>query len=345
VRHEAGFDIWRFFVTLNAGHNATLVVWASRSNTFRMVMVTTTQKQRVLIVDDQKANLKILSDMLRPEVDIVLAQDGEQGFRKACELRPDLILLDVLMPGIDGFEVIRRLKHEAVTSAIPVIFITALNDVSHEEQGLLLGACDYINKPFHSVIVKARIQLHLQLARQRLLLEQLAHLDPLTAIANRRKFEQVLLQEWRGAMRSQRPISLVMLDIDNFKLFNDQFGHAAGDRALQQVASTLNQQLKRPFDFIARYGGEEFVLVLPDTPALAGQQLVQQCLQAVLALQIPHLPANEVLSLSAGGITFLPGQQDLAEQALAGADQMLYQAKHQGKNRVLWTGSNQNGDC
>lgn len=308
-------------------------------------MVTTAQKQRVLIVDDQKANLKILSDMLRPEVDIVLAQDGEQGFRKACELRPDLILLDVLMPGIDGFEVIRRLKHEAVTSTIPVIFITALNDVSHEEQGLLLGACDYINKPFHSVIVKARIQLHLQLARQRLLLEQLAHLDPLTAIANRRKFEQVLLQEWRGAMRSLRPISLVMLDIDNFKLYNDQFGHAAGDRALQQVASTLSQQLKRPFDFIARYGGEEFVLVLPDTPAPAGQQLVEQCLQAVLALQIPHLPAGEVLSLSAGGITFLPGQQDLAEQALAAADQMLYQAKHQGKNRVLWTGRNQNGGC
>ena len=136
-----------------------------------------------------------------------------------------------------------------------------------------------------------------------------------------------------------------MLDVDNFKLYNDFYGHAAGDRVLQAVAKTLSAELKRPFDFIARYGGEEFVLVLPDTPAPAGQQLVEQCLQAVLALQIPHLPVGQVLSLSAGGITFLPGQQDLAEQALAAADQMLYQAKHQGKNRVLWTGRNQNGGC
>lgn len=307
-------------------------------------MGSTTQRQRVLIVDDQKDNLKILSDILRPDVDILLAHDGEQGFRKACELKPDLILLDVLMPGIDGFEVIRRLKHEARTSAIPVIFITALNDVTHEEQGLLLGACDYINKPFHTVIVKARIQLHLQLARQRLLLEQLAHLDPLTAVANRRKFEQVLLQEWRGAVRTQHPISLVMLDIDNFKLYNDRYGHAAGDRALQQVADVLKDQLKRPYDFIARYGGEEFVLILPDTPAAAGQQLIQDCLQAVQDLQIPHEPTGRVLSLSAGGFSCQPSQQDLAEQALAKADQMLYQAKHQGKNQVLWATTAQKGE-
>lgn len=308
-------------------------------------MRSTTQKQRVLIVDDQKDNLKILSDILRPDVDILLAHDGEQGFRKACEYKPDLILLDVLMPGIDGFEVIRRLKHEAQTSAIPVIFITALDDVSHEEQGLLLGACDYINKPFHTVIVKARIKLHLQLARQQLLLEQLAHLDPLTAVANRRKFEQVLSQEWRGAVRTKQQISLVMLDIDNFKRYNDHYGHAAGDQALQQVAAVVKAQLKRPYDFIARYGGEEFVLILPDTPAAAGQQLVQQCLQAVFALQIPHQPTGQVLSLSAGGVTLQPSPLDQVETVLAQADQMLYRAKHQGKNQVLWHATDLKGDA
>jgi diguanylate cyclase (GGDEF)-like protein len=329
---------------MKTGNNPEPVKQKGVSVTFRMVMGSTTQKQRVLIVDDQKDNLKILSDILRPDVDIILAHDGEQGFRKACELKPDLILLDVLMPGIDGFEVIRQLKHEARTSAIPVIFITALNDVVHEEKGLLLGACDYINKPFHPVIVKARIQLHLQLARQRLLLEQLAHLDPLTAVANRRKFEQVLSQEWRGAIRTKHPISLVMLDIDNFKLYNDQYGHAAGDRALEQVANTLKAQLKRPYDFIARYGGEEFVLILPDTPALAGLQLLQQCLQAVFELQIPHLPTGQVLSFSAGGITLQPSSLDRVETALAQADQMLYRAKHQGKNQVLWSSTDLQGE-
>lgn len=300
------------------------------------MVIVTTQKQRVLIVDDQKANLMILSDILKPDVDIILAHNGEQGFRKACELKPDLIILDVMMPDIDGFEVIKLLKHDANTSSIPVIFITALNDVVHEEQGLKLGACDYINKPFHSVIVKARINLHLQLSRQRQLLEQLAHLDPLTGIANRRKFEQILMQEWRGAIRSHQAICLVMLDVDYFKKFNDLHGHAAGDRALQLVAQAMQNQLQRPFDFIGRYGGEEFVLILPNTTEVDGRRLVQRCLEAVRGIVLPDLPAGTQLSFSAGAICCHPTQHDLAEQALALADQQLYEAKQQGKNRVFW---------
>lgn len=294
------------------------------------------QKQRVLIVDDNKSNLKILSDILRDEVELLLAQDGEQGVRKAAEYQPDLILLDVVMPGIDGFEVIRRLKQNAATYTIPVIFITSLNDSSHEEQGLLLGACDYINKPFHAAVVLARIKLHLQLARQRLMLEQLANIDPLTAVANRRKYEEVLSQEWRAACRSQNCLSLVMLDIDNFKLYNDHYGHAAGDKALQLVASTLAQELKRPFDFIARYGGEEFVIILPDTPATNSQSIIENCRQAVEQLQIPHLATGGVLTISAGGYSCRPAQHDASEWALKQADDLLYQAKRHGKNCVLW---------
>lgn len=300
-------------------------------------MRTKPQKQRVLIVDDKKSNLKILSDILRDEVDVILAQDGEQGIRKAAEYQPDLILLDVVMPGIDGFEVISRLKHDANTCAIPVIFITSLNDVSHEEQGLLLGACDYINKPFHAAIVLARIKLHLQLARQRLLLEQLANIDPLTTVANRRKYEEILSQEWRAASRKQNLVSLVMLDVDNFKLYNDFYGHAAGDRVLQAVAKTLSAELKRPFDFIARYGGEEFVIILPETPPQASWQMIENCRQAIDNLKIPHQPTQGVLTISAGGCTVRASAADSAEQALKQADDMLYEAKRQGKNRVLWS--------
>jgi len=296
-------------------------------------------KQRVLIIDDQKSNLKILSDILRDEVELVLAQDGEQGIRKAAEYAPDLILLDVVMPGIDGFEVIRQLKLDPATYLIPVIFITSLNDVAHEEQGLLLGACDYINKPFHAAVVLARVKLHLQLSRQRMMLEQLANIDPLTAVANRRKYQDVLGKQWRDACRKRSCLSLVMVDVDNFKLYNDHYGHAAGDRVLQQIAFTLAAELRRPYDFIARYGGEEFVIILPDTPAEDSYRIIEGCREAILRLRIPHQAAGGIVTISAGGFSCWPEQADDAISALAlkQADDLLYQAKRQGKNRVLWT--------
>ena len=174
-------------------------------------------QQRVLIIDDEKPNLMILSEILRDEVEVILAKDGIQGVDKAVRYQPDLILLDVMMPGMDGFKVIEQLRRDARTSAIPVIFISALADAGHEEQGLMLGACDYVHKPFHSAIILARVRLHLQLTKQRALLEQLAHIDPLTEIANRRRYEEVLLTEWNAASRSHTRLSLVMVDIDNFK--------------------------------------------------------------------------------------------------------------------------------
>lgn len=303
------------------------------------VMAALQLKQKVLIIDDQKSNLKILSDILRDEVELFLAQDGEQGIRKAIEFTPDLILLDVMMPGINGFEVIRRLKQDPVTYLIPVIFITSLNDVAHEEQGLLLGACDYINKPFHAAVALARVKLHLQLSRQRVMLEQLANIDPLTAVANRRKYQEVLTQQWRDACRRRSCLSLVMIDVDNFKLYNDHYGHAAGDRVLQQVALTLSAELRRPFDFIARYGGEEFVILLPDTPPDDSYRIIEGCREAVLQLDIPHQAATGQLTISAGGYSCWPEQADdsVAAFALKQADDLLYQAKRQGKNRVLWT--------
>lgn len=295
-------------------------------------------RQQVLIIDDQKTNLKILSDILRHDVDVTLAQSGAQGLRKAIEFQPDLILLDVLMPDIDGFELIKSLKHHAQTSAIPVIFITALSDTNNEEQGLRLGACDYIYKPFHATIVQARVQLHLQLARQRKLLEQLAHIDPLTGIANRRKYDQVREQLWRTAVRQRSQLSMVMLDIDHFKEFNDHYGHAAGDKILHQVANCLKQSLKRPNDFIARYGGEEFVILLPDCEEAGSRQLIDNCLTAIRQLQLVHgySPVNDYITLSGGGISLVASKDLDPADVLKRADDMLYLAKQQGKNRMLW---------
>ena len=162
-------------------------------------MTTPNAKPNVLIVDDEKTNLKILSDILKSEANVLIAKNGEQAISKAEQLVPTLILLDVVMPQMDGFDVIAALKSNERTHGIPVIFITGLSDVDNEERGFALGACDYIQKPFHATIVKARVKLHLQLARQRHLLEELANIDPLTSLANRRKFDQVLEHEWIAA--------------------------------------------------------------------------------------------------------------------------------------------------
>ncbi len=219
-----------------------------------------------------------------------------------------------------------------------MIFITALSDTNNEEQGLRLGACDYIYKPFHATIVQARVQLHLQLARQRKLLEQLAHIDPLTGIANRRKYEQVREQLWRTAVRQRSQLSMVMLDIDHFKEFNDHYGHAAGDKILHQVANCLKQSLKRPNDFIARYGGEEFVILLPDCEEAGSRQLIDNCLTAIRQLQLVHgySPVNDYITLSGGGISLVAIKDLDPADVLKRADDMLYLAKQQGKNRMLW---------
>lgn len=296
------------------------------------------EKPTILLVDDEKANLKILSDLLKSDAKTIVAKSGEQAICKAHDMKPDIILLDVVMPDMDGFEVIKKLKNDPATQAIPVIFVTGLTDANFEEKGLELGACDYIQKPFHSAIVRARVQLHLQLLKQRQMLEELALLDPLTAIANRRKYEQILDAEWRSSVRSGEPLSLALIDIDSFKLFNDNQGHAAGDRALEQVAKCIQEQLKRPRDLVARIGGEEFIVVLPNTDAVAANTLLNQCRVAIESLKISHPKSTpyQVVTISSGGITCRPNTQCKKDEVLNSADTMLYEAKSAGRNKVLW---------
>ena len=292
----------------------------------------------LLIVDDEKQNRLLLTELFGTTYKIIQAKNGVQALEKARQHRPDLILLDVLMPEMDGMDVLRELKRDDATRLIPVIFITALDSATDEENGLNLGAVDYISKPFHPPIVRVRVRNQLQLVHQRRLLEQLASLDGLTGIPNRRQFDATLLKEWHRCQRNQQPLSLIVADVDFFKKYNDALGHAAGDRVLQEVAATLRQAARRPGDLVARYGGEEFVLLLPETDATSAQALaegLQQLLHSK-AFAHPNSSLGPWLTMSMGGNTIVPSTTALDPEFFALADAALYRAKHQGRNQVRW---------
>ncbi|TXJ04900.1 MAG: diguanylate cyclase [Alicycliphilus sp.] len=292
----------------------------------------------LLIVDDDKHNRLLLTELFEGEYKIIQAKNGLQALERARAHAPDLILLDVLMPEMDGMAVIRALKRDDATRHIPVIFITALDSAADEELGLDLGAVDYIAKPFHPPIARVRVRNHLQIVHQRRLLEQIAALDGLTGIANRRRFDEALAQEWSRCQRSGLPLSLIVADVDQFKQYNDTLGHAAGDRVLQDVAAALRQAARRPGDLAARYGGEEFVLLLPETDAPQAQQLADELLQRMAARKLPHPAASAApcVTLSLGGITTIPASSEVAPDFFERADAALYQAKAQGRNRWCW---------
>lgn len=296
-------------------------------------------KQLVLIVDDQRLNIRLLGAALQPELEVIEATDGEAALARARERpRPDLILLDITMPGLDGYEVCRRLKESDETRSIPVIFATAKDEVEDETRGFELGAVDYINKPFKLPVVQARVRTHLRLKRQSEMLERLVTIDGLTEIPNRRRFDEQIDSEWRRGIRNRQPLALVLMDVDHFKLFNDNYGHAAGDRCLCSVAQALEAALQRVSDLVARYGGEEFVAVLPNTDA-AGVALVGERLRAAVeGLAIPHAhsSAGEVVTISLGGAAVIPPRQGLSDSDLIRtADQSLYAAKESGRNRLV----------
>ncbi|MDY0105159.1 diguanylate cyclase (GGDEF) domain-containing protein [Paenacidovorax caeni] len=292
----------------------------------------------LLVVDDEKQNRLLLTELFEGEYKVIQAKNGLQALERARSHAPDLILLDVLMPEMDGMATIRALKREDATRNIPVIFITALDSPTDEEQGLNLGAVDYIAKPFHPSIVRVRVRNHLQIVHQRRLLEQLAALDGLTGIPNRRRFDESYALEWRRCQRAGQPLSLVVADVDHFKAYNDTLGHAAGDRVLQEVAAVLRQCARRPGDLAARYGGEEFVLLLPETGAQEAQMLAEE-LRAKLearGLTHPASPVGASVTLSIGGASSTPMQAEADPAFFPLADAALYQAKASGRNCVRW---------
>lgn len=293
--------------------------------------------QKVLLVDDQLLNLAfacaVLEDMCIP----LQASCGKEALQLALSERPDLILLDVRMPNMDGFEVCRQLKLNSSTAHIAVIFLTALDEQADEELGLNLGAIDYISKPFKPAILRARVRNHLLTQRQRQQLEQHAQMDGLTGIYNRRKFDTSLEFEWQRMQVLQQPLSVLLIDVDFFKSFNDHFGHLAGDQALQKIANAIKCEMQRKGDTASRYGGEEFVCILPQTDRQGATQIAERIRRAVLALQIAHPKSicGPWISVSIGAASLIPDGKTTLKTLLNEADKYLYSAKNDGRNNVV----------
>lgn len=295
------------------------------------------ERHAILIVDDMTSNIQVLANALQEDYRIKVATSGERALQIAqSESPPDLILLDIMMPGLDGYQVCKQLKSDPKTSGIPIIFVTALTEVSDEEKGLNLGAVDYITKPFHLPIVKARVRNHMSLKLKTDLLEELSHVDGLTHIANRRHFNEVLDKEARRILRLSQPISLIMLDIDFFKPFNDNYGHGLGDECLTQVAKALRSVIKRPGDLLARYGGEEFAVILPETPEQGAYKVGEDLRAAVEAMRFSHQYSEvaDHVTISVGVASNEHDQGECMQTLLQRADQALYQAKKAGRNQV-----------
>ena len=294
--------------------------------------------EKILIIDDSPVQANFLSSILAPDYTVTVVNTAEEGLEQAKIGDYSLILLDVIMPGIDGFQLLKMLQEEVVLRRTPVILITSLNDIQHEEQGLTLGAVDYITKPFHPAIVQARVNTHIKLYRYRTQIEREATVDQLTGVPNRRRYDAVSSKRWQDAIRLGAPISICMFDIDKFKVYNDTFGHPAGDKVIKAVAEAASALLRRGTDFFARYGGEEFVALILGGGSENDFAYLKKVRQAVEDLQIPHNPeVSQWVTISIGGITVLPKVGSTYDMYLKMADAMLYDAKRFGRNQVVWT--------
>ncbi len=291
---------------------------------------------KILIVDDVETNVDILLGLLNDSYEITVALDGKTALESVQEEPPDLILLDIMMPDMDGWEVCQRLKADPLTKDILIIFLTAKGHVEDEVRGFRMGAVDYITKPFEPIVVQSRLATHLELKRKRDLLANLSALDGLTGIPNRRSFDNAFHREWSRAVRNGHPLSLILMDIDFFKTFNDNYGHAAGDECLKTVGRSLVGIVHRAPDLLARYGGEEFVCLLPETDFAGVQVVAEQLRSAVVELAIVHEHSQvaSTVTLSLGATTVIPDSPLQPQALLEMADALLYESKKAGRNRV-----------
>lgn len=295
-------------------------------------------KPKLLVVDDQPINIQVMYQAFAGDCQVFMATSGAQALTICKDNPPDLILLDVVMPGMDGFEVCTRLKADEATRNIPVMFVTAHTDSAQETHGLTIGAVDFIAKPINPAVVRARVKTQLTLKFQSDLLRKLVFLDGLSGVYNRRYFDQQLSIEWARASRSTSPLSVLMIDVDFFKAYNDRYGHQAGDDCLRQIAVALKISLKRPADLVARYGGEEFACILPDTAFDDALMLAKDMEASVRDLHIKHENSNvpgKTASVSIGLATRTVDSVGDAIALLGLADAQLYQAKQSGRARVL----------
>lgn len=293
-------------------------------------------KAKILIVDDEDINLEILEAGLSGDHQIIRCSSALDVMAMTQGQLPDLILLDIGMPKMDGYQVCRALKRNDSTRHIPVVFSTAFDSAEDEIKGFECGASDYITKPFNMRLIQHRVSNLVALKQKTDLLEELASLDGLTHIPNRRQFDAAFDAEWRRAVRRRSVISVCMLDIDSFKQFNDNYGHGAGDKCLINIATELNVRLKRAGDVVARYGGEEFVILLPELSSTDAVIFAEYLREKIAALGIKHeySACADVVTISIGVATISAHKNMKKEHLLKQADEQLYVAKSEGKNQV-----------
>jgi len=324
-------------------------------------------KPKILIVDDKPENLLALERLLETQdAETIRAASGEEALAAALDHNFALILLDVNMPGMDGYELASLLRGNSHTKHIPIIFITAATPNWEQlYKGFEYGAVDYFFKPLDAIILTGKVKVFLELYRQQQLLrekaeqldrqlveleilrrkletanEKLQHLsttDSLTGLMNRRRFDEIFKEEWQRAVRDHHPLTLLMIDIDHFKKYNDTYGHLRGDDALIQVAKTLRASVWRSTDQVMRYGGEEFIVILSDTDVSGGYRVAEKLRLAVEAMKLEHKssPVAPVLTISIGVATAIPHARQSMVGLIAAADNALYRAKEEGRNRSV----------
>jgi len=296
----------------------------------------------ILIVDDDSSVVIALHKVLQDIGRIRFASTASQALEMINDTRPDLILLDVELPDINGLKLCIMLKQDVETASIPVLFITSKIETGFEEKVFDAGASDFITKPLKPRVVAARVQTHLAYHKALVQLNKLAHTDSLSGLANRLSFDEQLDIEFRRARRQQEPLSIVMIDIDEFKKYNDYFGHVAGDDCIKAIGRGLNKITKRPADFAARFGGEEFSLILPNTDKKGAEVLIGSLMSTISDLAIKHAPEAiyPIVTVSVGFSTLEPMQCDFSTIApldvVSAADKALYQSKHDGRNRYSY---------
>jgi diguanylate cyclase (GGDEF)-like protein len=290
----------------------------------------------LLVVDDQPSNIQTLYAIFKDRYEVCMAVNSADALAFCARRTPDLILLDVVMPGMGGYALCDLLKRDPRNCDIPVIFVTGNSDPLDEVQGFEVGGVDFIAKPFHATVVRARVHTQLTLKRQSDLLRMMALIDGLTGVANRRQFDTVLSGEWRRCGRSGQPLSLIMIDVDHFKRYNDRYGHQQGDVCLRAVATAIKAAMRRPHDLAARYGGEEFACLLPDTAFEGALVKAAEIEAGVRALALEHADAalGGIVTVSVG-VAGIGAPSQLVETALVqAADAQLYRAKREGRARV-----------
>ena len=295
------------------------------------------KKGRILIVDDAMENIQILHQALQDEHDVLFAMSGPKALHVAEHQLPDLILLDAVMPDMDGYAVCAALRASSVTRDIPIIFVTALKTPEDETRALDAGAADFISKPLNAAVVRARVRTQLTVKRQSDALRELTLTDGLTGVSNRRAFDETLDTEWRRCARAQVPMSLILVDIDHFKHFNDAYGHPAGDACLQQAGAALQRSALRPQDLVARYGGEEFAILLPHEDIAGAEAVAKRVLDEIAAMGVAHghSSTGPLITVSMGVASLTPSERMEPGQLVKNADALLYEAKARGRNRYV----------